>query len=121
MAPVAARLWLGRVAASLILVLGVLVFTSAIETASLLLFGLSALGVVGALVFVLGIERSTHPWAARARSIGWGMMAGFSLVPTSLLFVPLLVVLLALPTLSPGRLTPRPGRGASGSPPPGPS
>lgn len=106
MAPGTARRWLGRVAGSLILVLGVLVFTSAVETGSFLLFALSALGIVGALAFVFGIERPTHPWAARARPVGWGMMLGFSLVPTSLLFLPLLVVLLALPCVRAADITP---------------
>jgi hypothetical protein len=98
-----ARRWLGRVAASLILVLGVLVFISAVETGSLLLFGLSALGVVGALGFAFGFERPTHPKATPARAVGWVMMLGFSLVPTSLLFLPLLVVLLALPCVTAAR------------------
>jgi len=99
----------GSVAASLILVLGVLVFTSAVETGSLLLFALSALGLVGAVVFILGVERPTHPLARGARALGWTMMLGMSLVPTSLLFLPALVVLLAFPSVLGARLTPGPG------------
>jgi hypothetical protein len=32
---------------------------------------------------------------------GWVMMAAFSLIPTSLLFIPLVLVLFALPALLP--------------------
>jgi hypothetical protein len=114
-------MWLGRVAAAMVLVLGALVFTSAVETGSKLLFGLSALGIAGALLLVFGLERPTHPLARRARMAGWAMMLGFTLVPTSLLFLPALVVLLAFPAAFAARLTPRPGTGASASPAPGPS
>jgi hypothetical protein len=120
MALTTARLWLGRVAASLILVLGGLVFTSAVETGSLLLFALSATGLGGALLFIFGIERPTHRLAGVARLVGWVSMFVFTLVPTSLLFLPLLVVLLALPAVFEARLSPRPGREASGSLAPGP-
>jgi hypothetical protein len=120
MAPTTARLWLGRVAASLILVLGGLVFTSAVETGSLLLFALSATGLGGALLFIFGIERPAHRLAGVARLVGWVSMFAFTLVPTSLLFVPAVVVLLALPAVFAARLSPRPGREASGSLAPGP-
>jgi hypothetical protein len=120
-ASVTAWVWPGRVAASLVLLLGVLVFTSAIETTSPLLFALAALAIGGASLFIFGIERPTHPFAPWARALGWVMMAGFSLVPTSLLFVPFVVVLVALPCVSPARLTPRPGTGASASHDPGPT
>jgi hypothetical protein len=115
-----ARMWLRRVAASLILVLGVLVFSSAVETGSVLLFALSADGVVGALLLIFGIERPAHPLSRWARPIGWAMMFAFSLVPTSLLFAPALVVLLALPTVRPD-LVGRRQTGVSASNAPGPS
>ena len=115
-----ARMWLGRVAAGLTLVLGVLVFSSAVETGSVLLFALSADGVLGALLLILGIERPAHPLSRWARSIGWAMMFAFSLVPTSLLFVPALVVLLALPTVRSDFISRRPGTGPSASHVPGP-
>jgi hypothetical protein len=111
--------WLGRVAASLILVLSALVFSSAVETGSALLSLLAADGVLGALLLIFGIERSGHPLAASARPVGWGLMFAFTLVPTSLLFLPALVVLLALPAVLGTRV--RRGTGASASRAPGPS
>jgi hypothetical protein len=91
--------WVARLVTSLFLLLGALVFTSFTETNSLLLLAMAVLGIGGALVFAFGIERPQHPAARRARQVGWAMMAVFSLVPTSLLFVPFLVVLLALPAV----------------------
>jgi hypothetical protein len=88
---------LGRFAASSILVLGALVVSSAIETGSLLLWGLAAAGLVGASLFVFGIERPAHPAARWARPAGWGLMLAFALVPSSLHLIPAAVVLLALP------------------------
>ena len=72
------------------------------------------------LLFIFGIERPTHRLAGVARLVGWVSMFVFTLVPTSLLFLPLLVVLLALPAVFEARLSPRPGREASGSLAPGP-
>jgi hypothetical protein len=114
-------LWLGRFAASLLLVLGALVVSSAVETRSVLLSLLAADGLLGAGLLIFGIERPAHPFAASARRIGWAMMLAFSLVPTSLLFVPLAVVLLALPSVVAPDVSRRRGTGASGSPAPGPS
>lgn len=113
-------MWPGRAAASLVLVLGVLALASGIETGSLLIYGIAAVGIVGALLFLFGIERPSHPVAPWARALGWGSMAAFTLVPTSLLFVPFVVVLVAFPAVFAGRLSPRPGTGASASPAAGP-
>jgi hypothetical protein len=114
-------MWLGRVAASLILVLGALVFTSAVETGSVLLFALAGDGILGGLLLIFGIERPAHPLSRFARPIGWGMMFAFTLVPTSLLFLPALVVLLASPAVRSDAVSPRPETGASAFPDPGPS
>lgn len=108
-------------AASLVLVLGLLVLTSAIEAGSGLIYAIATLGIGGALLFTFGIERPSHPIASWARPLGWVAMFAFSLVPTSLLFLPALIVLLALPAVFAARLTRRPGTGASASPAPGPS
>ncbi len=116
-----ARRWLGRLAAGLVLVLAVLVTISAFETGSAWLFLLSADGFGGALLLASGVERPDHPLARRARTIGWAMMLAFTLVPTSLLFLPALVVLLALPAALGDGVTRRPGTGATGSLAAGPS
>jgi hypothetical protein len=91
--------WLGRLAASLILVMSILVFGSATDTGSVLLFALAALGLGGAVLFIFGLERPTHRLARGARALGWMMMLGFSLIPTSFLLLPALVVLLAFPAV----------------------
>jgi hypothetical protein len=91
--------WIARFVASLFLLLGVLVFSSFLETGFLFYLAMSVLGVGGAAIFVFGIERPRHPLARRARQVGWAMMAAFSLIPTSLLFLPFLAVLLALPAV----------------------
>lgn len=81
------------------LILGSLVFVTFLETGSVLALVLAALGVGGALTYLFGLERSSHPLSRRAQLVGWLMMATFSLIPTSLLFLPLVVVLSALPAL----------------------
>jgi hypothetical protein len=93
--------WVGRVVACVILVLGSLVFVTFLETSSLVWLALSLLGVVGALIYIFGLERPARPTATWARRGGWLMMVAFSLTPTSLLFGPLMLVLLALPTVLP--------------------
>jgi hypothetical protein len=114
-----ARRWLGRAAACLVLVLGVLALEVAIEAASAALYGIAALGLGSALAFIFGIERPSHGLSAWARPLGWAGMLVFSLFPAALLFVPSVIVLLALPAAFAGRLTR--GTGASASPAPGPS
>jgi hypothetical protein len=116
-----ARTWLGRVAASLVLVLGALVFTSALETGSVLLFALAGDGILGALLLIFGIERPAYPLSRFARLIGWAMMFAFTLVPTSLLFIPTLIVLFAIPTVRSYPVSPLPETGSSASHVPGPS
>jgi hypothetical protein len=92
-------LWPGRVVACFFLVLGALVFSSFLDTGTwwILAFALAASG--GALLFIVGLERPQHPAATWARRVGWSMMALGSFVPTSLLFMPFLLALLALPTV----------------------
>jgi hypothetical protein len=91
--------WVGRVVACFFLILGSLVFVTFLETSSLLVLALAVLGAGGALLYIVGLERSSHPPSRRVQLAGWLMMAGFSLIPTNLLFVPMVVVLLALPAL----------------------
>jgi hypothetical protein len=104
--------WTARFVASAFLLLGALVFSSFLETGFPFYLAMSVLGFGGAAVFVFGIERLHHRSARLARQVGWAMMAVFSLIPTSLLFVPLMVVLLALPAVV---RAPRP-RAAPGGP-----
>lgn len=94
-----AALWTGRAVACLFLILGSLVFVTFLETGELLWLALSVAGVGGALLYIVGLERSTHPRSRWVQLTGWSLMAAFSLVPTSLLFLPLIVVLSALPAL----------------------
>jgi hypothetical protein len=91
--------WVGRVVASVFLILGSLVFVTFLDTGSPVWLVVAFMGAGGALVYIVGLERPGHPLSARARRVGWLMMAAFSLIPSSLLFVPLVLVLLALPTL----------------------
>jgi hypothetical protein len=92
-------LWTGRVVGCLFLILGSLVFVTFLETASVVDLALSLLGTGGALAYLFGLERSNHPSSRRAQLVGWLMMVAFSLIPISLLFLPMLVVLSALPGL----------------------
>jgi hypothetical protein len=92
-------IWTGRVVACFILILGALVFVTFLETGLLRDLTYAALGVGGALLFIVGVERSSRPSFRWVQLLGWLMMAGFSLIPTSLLFLPMVVVLAALPGL----------------------
>jgi hypothetical protein len=97
--PAAVWQWVGRVVACFFLILGALVFSTFLDTGSPVWLALSIMGVSGALLYIVGLERSSHPRSRWVQLVGWLMMAGFSLIPTSLLFVPLILALFALPTL----------------------
>jgi hypothetical protein len=92
-------LWTGRIVACVFLILGSLVFVSFAETGSLWLLVFAIMGVGGALLSIFGLERPGDPRSRWAHLAGWLMMAAFSLVPTSLLFLPLVLALSALPGL----------------------
>jgi hypothetical protein len=94
-----AAVWTGRVVACFFLILGSLVFVTFLETGKLVWLALSVDGVGGALLYIVGVERSRRPSSRWVQLVGWLMMATFSLIPTSLLFLPLVVVLCALPAL----------------------
>jgi hypothetical protein len=89
--------WTARIAVALTLVLGCLVFWSAVETGHGWLYAMAATGIGGALLFSVGVERPGPASGRVLRPMGWLMMFGFSLVPTSLLFLPAVVVLCAAP------------------------
>lgn len=89
--------WAARVAVALVLVLGCLVFWSAVETGHGWLFAVALTGLGGAVLFAVGIERPDRRSGHALRPVGWFMMFGFSLVPTSFLFLPAIVVLCAAP------------------------
>lgn len=95
----AVALWTGRLVACFFLILGSLVFVTFLETGELLWLALSVAGVGGAFLFIVGLERSRYPGSRWIQLAGWALMAMFSLIPTSLLFIPLVVVLSALPAL----------------------
>jgi hypothetical protein len=92
-------LWTGRIVACFFLILGSLVFVTFLETGKLVWLALSVVGVGGALLYIVGLERSSHPRSRWAQLVGWLMMAAFSLIPSSLLFLPLVLALSALPGL----------------------
>jgi hypothetical protein len=89
----------GRAVACFFLILGSLVFVTFLDTGSLLWLGVAVMGVGGALLYIVGLERSSHPRSRWIQLLGWLMMASFSLIPSSLLFVPMVLAPLALPTL----------------------
>jgi hypothetical protein len=76
-----------------------LVFVTFLETGSVLNLALALLGFGGALTYLFGLERSSHPPSRWAQLVGWLMMAAASLVPSNILFVPAGLVLLALPAV----------------------
>jgi chromate transport protein ChrA len=90
--------WTGRGVACFILIIGSLVFVTFTETGLVRDLVYAVLGVGGPLLFIMGLERSgsSSRWVQLA---GWLMMAGFSTVPSSLLFIPMVAVLAALPGL----------------------
>jgi chromate transport protein ChrA len=90
--------WTGRVVACFILILGALVFVTFTETGLVRDLVYAVLGLGGALLFIVGLERS-RPSSRWVQLAGWLMMAAFSLIPTSLLFIPMIAVLAALPGL----------------------
>jgi chromate transport protein ChrA len=90
--------WTGRVVACFILIIGSLVFVTFTETGLVRDLVYAVLGVGGALLFIVGLERS-RPSSRWVHLAGWLMMAGFSTLPSSLLFIPMVAVLAALPGL----------------------
>ena len=93
--------WTGRGVICVFLILGSLVFVTFLDTGSPVWLALALTGVGGALLYIVGLERTTHPSSRWIQLAGWFMMAAFSLIPTSLLFIPLVLVLFALPALLP--------------------
>jgi hypothetical protein len=90
--------WTGRVVACFILIIGSLVFVTFTETGLVRDLVYAVLGVGGPLLFIIGLERS-GPSSRWLQLAGGLMMAGFSTVPSSLLFIPMVAVLAALPGL----------------------
>lgn len=94
-----ALLWTGRVVGCFFVILGLLVFSSSFETGQIWLAAFAVLGVGGGLIYIFGLERPRHPSSRWARVLGWLMMGGLSVLPSSLMFAPVVLVLLALPAL----------------------
>jgi hypothetical protein len=92
-------LWTGRAAACFFLIFGVLVFITFLETGALWTLGITVAALGGALLFIFGLERPGHSFSRWARPTGWSMMAVASLVPSSLVFLSIALILLALPAL----------------------
>jgi hypothetical protein len=91
-----ALLWTARLVACFFLIVGVLVLVTFLETGRGWTLGFAVAALSGALLFVFGLERPDHV-AGWARPVGWVLMAVASTVPSSLLFIPFFLVLLALP------------------------
>lgn len=91
--------WTGRAVACVFLILGSPVFVTFLDTRSLVWLALAVTGVGGALLYIVGLERTAQRSSNWMQLAGWVMMAAFSLIPTSLLFIPLVLVLFALPAL----------------------
>jgi hypothetical protein len=91
--------WTGRAVASFFLILGSLVFVTFLDTGKAVWLILAITGVGGALLYIVGLERTGQPVSRWMQLGGWLMMAAFSLIPTSLLFLPAILVLCALPAL----------------------
>jgi hypothetical protein len=92
-------LWIGRASACFFLIFGALVFVTFIETGALWTLGVALAALGGAFLLIFGLERPGHAFSGRARPIGWSLMAVASLVPSSLVFISIALILLALPTL----------------------
>jgi hypothetical protein len=92
-------LWSARFTACFFLIIGSLVFTSFTETGEPWLLGIAVAALGGAALFIYGLERPTDQPASWARPTGFALMAIASLVPSSLLFIPTLVLLFAVPAL----------------------
>jgi hypothetical protein len=90
-------LWTARVAACFFLIIGALVFVTFLETGEWWTLGIAAAALGGALLLIFGLERPDHPAAPWARPVGWFLMGVASTVPSSLLFIPFLFALFALP------------------------
>lgn len=91
--------WTGRAVACLFLILGSLVFVTFLDTGQAVWLVLAVTGVGGALLYIVGLERTGEPVSRWMQLGGWLMMAAFSLIPTSLLFLPAILVPCALPAL----------------------
>jgi hypothetical protein len=94
-----ALLWTARVAASFFLIIGALVSVTFLETGEWWTLGIAVAALGGALFFIFGLERPHHAAARWARPVGWFLMALASTVPSSFLFIPFFLVLLALPAV----------------------
>jgi hypothetical protein len=94
-----AFLWTARLVACFFLIIGALVFVTFLETDEWWTLGFAVAAFGGALLFIFGLERPDHPAARWARPAGWFLMAVASTVPSSLLFIPFFLALLALPAL----------------------
>jgi hypothetical protein len=92
-------LWPARFAACFFLIIGALIFVTFLETLELRWLGVSAAAIVGAGSFIVGLERPLSATGQWARPVGWAAMAAASFLPSSLLFIPTLIVLLGIPAL----------------------
>ena len=93
--------WAPRVVACSFLILSGLMYSAFKEFHASLFLTIALLGIGGALLLEYGIELPRHPLARVARWVGWGMLLAVAiyLLRGSLVFLPLLLVSLALPAV----------------------
>jgi hypothetical protein len=94
-------MWTGRVIACFFGILGSIVFVGSFDTGGPKWRALAAIGVGGALLYIVGVESARRRGSRWIQLAGWLMMAALSLIPSSLLYLPSILVLFALPAVLP--------------------
>ena len=92
-------MWAGRAVACVFAYLGIMVFRTFLETGSSEWRTVAVAGVCGAVLYIVGLEGARHRGSRWVQLAGWLMMAPLSLIPSSLLYLPAILVLFALPAL----------------------
>ena len=92
-------MWAGRAVACFVGILGSIVLIGSFDTGGSRWRGLAAIGIGGAILYIVGVEGARHRGSRWIQLLGWLMVAAFSLIPSSLLYLPAILVLFALPAL----------------------
>jgi hypothetical protein len=92
-------MWAGRAIACFFCILGSIVFVGSFDPGASRWRSLAAVGVGGALLYIAGVEGARYRGSRWIQLAGWLMMAALSLIPSSLLYLPAILVLFALPAL----------------------
>ena len=93
-------MWVGRAIACVFAYLGIMVFHGSFETGSSEWRARALAGICGAVLYIGGLEGARYRGSRWVQLVGWLMMAvALSLIPSSLLYLPAILVLFALPAL----------------------